>query len=125
MNTTKKSKTSNPKHRNSELVEFVHEKTKKMPDGTIKGVGPLVGCVLARRVRFKCRKTGKFKSGVSVSWSKVNRSSNDVFDKGTALSIARGRAMTGAEPSMPSGIAPVFNRMVDRASRYFKNISFV
>jgi hypothetical protein len=133
-----------------ELIEFIHSKTEVRPDGTQKGVGPLIGCVIARRVR--CRDhIGRFSSGISLGWSKVNPtgktlkckkkfvyvhsakelvpfwltvSEPDQFDKEEAVRIARERAIYGSSPTMPVKIAPAFDRMVDRAERYFKNLSW-
>ncbi len=107
-----------------ELIEFVHSEYEPRINNKGRvhhiGVGPLVGCVLARRVRGRNCYTGKFESRISLGWSKVNVSAGDSFDKERAVDIARGRAIVGASPKMPRKIAPSFERMEDRAARYFQ-----
>lgn len=103
-----------------ELIEFVHANRETRPDGTIKGTGPLIGCVVARRVRCRNSYTGRFEPRISLGWSKVNRTAGDEFDKDMAVAIARARAIVGSAPSMPFKIAPVFERMEERAARYFQ-----
>lgn len=103
-----------------ELIEFIHSNRETRPDGTVKGTGPLIGCVLARRVRGRNSNTGQFEPRISLGWSKVNLSGGDEFDKTQALNIARGRAIAGASPAMPRKIAPAYQRMLERAGRYFK-----
>lgn len=103
-----------------ELIEFIHSSRETRPDGTVIGVGPLIGCVLARRVRGRHPCTGQFESRISLGWSKVNRSKGDKFDKNCAIDIARRRAIVGNSPEMPSKIAPAYHRMEARAERYFK-----
>lgn len=104
-----------------ELIEFVHSSREVRPDGTVKGTGPLIGCVIARRVRGRHPYTGRFESRISLGWSKVNLSQGDSFNKERAIAIARGRAIVGNSPEMPRKIAPAYNRMVDRAERYFQS----
>lgn len=103
-----------------ELIEFIHSSRETRPDGTVKGTGPLIGCVLARRVRGRNAYTGQFEPRISIGWSKVNRSMGDKFSKTEAVRIARERAIIGNAPSMPRKIAPAFERMEDRAARYFQ-----
>lgn len=111
-----------------ELIEFVHSEYEPRinENGRVHhiGVGPLVGCVLARRVRVRSRRTGQFTSAISLGWSQCARNLGDKFDKNTAVSIARGRAIAGSSPAMTRKIAPSFERMEERASRYFQNISW-
>jgi len=68
--------------------------------------GQIVGCVAA---------TGK---GM-VGWSKCN--SKDSFDKSMALTIAFGRAAKNSKTEIPFTVRPYFDKMVERAGRYFKN----
>lgn len=103
-----------------ELIEFIHSKRETRPDGTVKGTGPLIGCVIARRVRGRNSYTGKFESRISLGWSKVNASAGDSFNKNLALKIARGRAIAGNSPEMPHKIFVAYDRMIERAARYFK-----
>lgn len=103
-----------------ELIEFIHSSRETRPDGTVKGTGPLIGCVIARRVRGRNSRNGQFEPRISIGWSKVNRSMGDKFDKERAIDIARGRAIVGNSPEMPRKIAPAFRRMELRAARYFK-----
>ena len=103
-----------------ELIEFIHSSRETRPDGTVKGTGPLIGCVIARRVRGRNIHTGQFEPRISIGWSKVNISKGDKFDKVKALDIARGRAIAGAAPEMPRKIASAYGRMEERAARYFQ-----
>lgn len=105
-----------------ELIEFIHSKTETRPDGTVVGVGPHIGCVLARRVRCRHRFTGQFRSGFSIGWSQVNRSAGDSFDKDEAVRIARERAILGNEPALTRKMRKPYERMIERATRYFKNL---
>lgn len=104
-----------------ELVEFIHAGKEVRPDGTVKGVGPHIGCVLARRVKVRNTK-GRFESAISIGWSKVNSTAGDEFDKEKAMEIARGRAITGSAPSLPRQLERAYNNMCDRASAYFKGV---
>lgn len=104
-----------------ELIEFIHSSREVRPDGTVKGTGPLIGCVLARRVRGRNQLTGQFEPRISLGWSKVNISAGDVFDKERAVNIARGRAIVGNSPEMPRKIASAYERMEERALRYFQS----
>ena len=106
-----------------ELIEFIHAKT-EIRDGTTVGVGPLIGCVLARRVRGRNFYTGKFEPRISLGWSKVNRGMGDKFDKKEGIRIARERAILGNAPSMPRKILPHIFRMENRAARYFQCIDW-
>lgn len=108
-----------------ELIEFIHSSRETRPDGTVKGTGPLIGCVIARRVRGRNIHTGKFEPRISLGWSKVNRSKGDKFDKERAIDIARGRAIVGNSPEMPRKIAPAYERMEERAARYFQFTNFI
>ena len=103
-----------------ELIEFVHTNKEVRPDGVTKGVGPHIGCVLARRVRVRGG-DGRFQSAISIGWSQVNRSMGDEFDKKNAIRIARKRAIGVAYLPVPSKTAPVYDRMMERATRYFKS----
>lgn len=103
-----------------ELIEFIHSNRETRPDGSVVGVGPLIGCVLARRVRGRDPYTGKFEPRISIGWSKVNRSMGDKFDKNEGIRIARERAILGNAPYMPRKIARAFTHMEDRAARYFQ-----
>ena len=103
-----------------ELIEFIHRNREIRPDGTVIGVGPLIGCVLARRVRGRNPSTGQFEPRISIGWSKVNLSMGDKFNKKEAVKYARERAIVGNSPEMPRKISPAFRRMEQRAERYFK-----
>lgn len=105
-----------------ELIEFIHAGKEVRSNGWVKGIGPLIGCVVARRVRTRNYLTGQFTSGISIGWSKVNVSAGDEFDKEKAVEIARGRAIVGSSPAVPRQIIPIYNKMVERASSYFKNV---
>jgi hypothetical protein len=107
-----------------ELIEFVHSNKELRADGSIKGVGPLIGCVIARRVRTRNIFNGQFQSEISIGWSQCAINMGDEFDKERAVKIARGRAIAGAAPQITRKIAPTFDRMVDRAARYFKQCNF-
>jgi hypothetical protein len=107
-----------------ELIEFIHSKRETRPDGTVKGTGPLIGCVIARRVRGRNSYTGQFEPRISLGWSKVNVSEGDTFDKKRALKIARGRAIVGNSPEMPYKISAAYDRMMERSARYFKFINW-
>ena len=107
-----------------ELIEYIHSSREVRPDGTVKGTGPLIGCVVARRVRTRNFLTGRFSSGIAIGWSKVNTSAGDEFNKKTAVEIARGRAIVGSSPSIPRQVIPVYNGMVERASAYFKDVDW-
>lgn len=106
-----------------ELIEFIHSKTENR-DGTVVGVGPLIGCVLARRVRGRHPFTGQFEPRISLGWSKVNRSKGDKFDKKEAVRLARERAILGNAPELPRKMYAPYDRMEARAERYFKNTFF-
>ena len=106
-----------------ELIEFVHTSKEIRPDGIVKGVGPLVGCVLARRIRVRSA-NGRFRSAISVGWSQVNRSAGDEFDKKMAIRIARGRAIKSAFIPFPPRITSAYCRVMERAERYFKDIDW-
>lgn len=108
-----------------ELIEFVHASTETRPDGSVVGVGPHIGCVLARRVRVRDADTGQFKSVIGIGWSKVNVSAGDTFDKDRAVQIARGRAIHGNEPAIPRKLMKPHERMADRAERYFQDLFWV
>lgn len=107
-----------------ELIEYIHSSKENRPDGSVKGVGPLIGCVVARRVRTRNFLTGRFTSGIAIGWSKVNISAGDEFDKERAVDIARGRAIVGSSPAMPRQVTPVYNNMFIRATAYFKNVGW-
>lgn len=103
-----------------ELVEYIHSGREVRSDGSVVGVGPLIGCVLARRVRGRNIHTGQFEPRIAIGWSKVNRSMGDKFDKNEGIRLARERAILGNAPSMPRKIASAYVRMEDRAARYFQ-----
>jgi hypothetical protein len=107
-----------------ELIEFIHAKTETRPDGTVVGVGPHIGCVIARRVRCRNRFTGRFKSAYSVGWSQVNVNAGDTFNKEDAVKIARKRAITGNAPAITRKMLKPYERMFDRAARYFQFITW-
>jgi hypothetical protein len=106
-----------------ELIEFVHTSKEIRPDGVVKGVGPHVGCVLARRIRVRSA-NGRFRSAISIGWSQVNRASGDEFNKEWAIRIARGRAIKSAFIPFPHKLTSTYCRVLERAERYFKNIDW-
>jgi len=52
-----------------------------------------------------------------IGWSKCHK--NDSFDKDLARRIALGRAMNGSRTPIPSDVVPYFEKMSDRAARYY------
>ena len=92
----------------NELIEYVRVKR-----GPRKG--NLRGVVLAT------------KDGVGWSFTRttIQKGENDTlippdrFDKEKGLMIARGRAKHSTMAQVPRDVAPVFDRMLERQSRYF------
>jgi hypothetical protein len=70
----------------------------------------LRGCVMA----------AKHGEAVGLGWSYTNVKAGDRFDKAKALTIAEGRCKTGTVAVMPRHMIPVYDKMIKRASRYFK-----
>ena len=121
-------------NKNQELVEFVHARRKKVLekvvlDGNTAFVekyipdGPLIGCVLAKRVVVRGG-NGKFRSAISMGWSQVNRSEGDTFKKNEAIRIARERANGCQFELPPKKAVEIWERMADRASRYFQRLDW-
>jgi hypothetical protein len=81
------------------LVEYVRDR-KRNPIGAVIGV--------------------RNHKDVSVGWSLTNRKAGDRFDKDMAIKIALGRAVEGTNKALPHTVAPIFNKMVERAKRYFQ-----
>lgn len=104
-----------------ELIEFIHAGTELRANGRLVGVGPHIGCVIARRVRSRAT-DGRFTSAISLGWSQVNRNAGDTFNKADAVKIARERAITGNSPAITRKMMKPYERMFDRAERYFKHL---
>lgn len=118
-----KNKNTMKKQKVPELIEYIHADSENR-DGSVVGVGPLIGCVLARRVRYR-QGDGKFGSGISIGWSKVNKSAGDKFTKKDAVEFARNRAISLNYGEVPRKLTNHYLRMIGRANRYFKNIDWV
>jgi hypothetical protein len=60
---------------------------------------------------------------IRLGWSYTHIKAGDRFNKEKAYNIAFGRAENGWGDSvtMPHRVSKVFNKMLDRATRYFKN----
>lgn len=61
---------------------------------------------------------------IRFGWSHTNTKAGDRFDKCKALTIALGRAENGWGPNtvVPVSTGKVLNKMVNRATRYYKNV---
>lgn len=70
-----------------------------------------IGVVLATKDRDR----------VVVGWSKTRK--KDVFDKNLGYQIAEDRALKDSIVAVPSDIVPAYNRIIDRAKRYFRTDS--
>lgn len=62
---------------------------------------------------------------VRLGWSYTHVKAGDRFKKEKAYSIAFGRAENGWGDSvtMPHRVSKVYDKMADRASKYFKNVT--
>lgn len=62
------------------------------------------------------------KSTYQIGWSLCKKC--DTFNKGTALTIALGRAVAGGSATpLPQSIKGEYQTMVDRSARYFKQVT--
>lgn len=76
--------------------------------------GQLVGVVVAQKIKPDSPFYG-------IGWSKCHVGM-DTFNKDMGLTIARVRSQEIAwEPNIPSDIKVVYDRMKNRAQKYFKN----
>lgn len=87
---------------NKEIYQYVHDRKGRK-------VGVLLGRIIDNRVR--------------VAWSKCH-CPLDKFDRQRGLNIARSRCNFSQNsqriPELPSPISSVYDRFIDRVSRYFK-----
>ena len=88
--------------KDTSLVQFVRDR-----DGQPRGL--VVATVIDDKIR--------------LGWSYANTKAGDRFNKEKAYSIAFGRAENrwGNQVEMPHRVKKVYEKMTDRAVRYFKN----
>jgi len=88
--------------KDTSLVQFVRDR-----DGQPRGL--VVATVIDDKIR--------------LGWSYTNTKAGDRFNKEKAYRIAFGRAENrwGHQVKMPHNVKKVYEKMTDRAVRYFKN----
>jgi len=88
--------------KDTSLVQFVRDR-----DGQPRGI--VVATVIDNKI--------------CIGWSYTNTKAGDRFDKEKAYRIAFGRAENrwGVNVTMPHRVTKVYEKMTDRAIRYFKN----
>jgi hypothetical protein len=89
---------------NKKLVQYVRE-TKGRRFNQLRGV---VVAIPDELTKFKC------------GWAYCNFSKGDVFSRERALTIALGRCQHPSSARMPADVVPVYKRVAERATRYFK-----
>ena len=90
--------------KDTSLVQFVRDR-----DGQPRGL--VVATVIDDKIR--------------LGWSYANTKAGDRFNKEKAYKIAFGRAENRWATQMPHRVKKVYEKMTDRAVRYFKNGSVV
>lgn len=85
----------------TELIQYVRNEK----DNNLRGI------IIARKVS---------NSTVIVGWSYTNITWGDIFDKKLAYKIASGRIETETDSVIPIAITRIFEKMANRARKYFK-----